>query len=120
MSGTVLLVEDEDLVRSVLAEHFQEIDLTVIEATSADQAWANIEAGQKFDILFVDLQLPGAISGRDLVKRVSIKFPDIGIIVASGNPGPTLGIEFEHFLHKPFDAAAAAGLVLRVLRMSGR
>jgi two-component system cell cycle response regulator CpdR len=121
MPGTVLLVEDDDLVRTVLAEYFQEISLTVIAATSADQAWADIEAGLKFDILFTDLQLPGAISGRDLVKRVSTKFPNAGIIVASGKPGPCLGIEFDHFLHKPFDAAAAAaGLVVLVLRMSDR
>ena len=118
--GTVLLVEDDDLVRAVLAEHFEEVDLTVVEAVSADQAWTVIESGLKFDILFADLQLPGVISGRDLVQRVSTIFPDVGIIVASGRPGPTLGIEFDHFLHKPFDAAAAAGLVLRVLRMNSR
>lgn len=38
MPGTVLLVEDDDLVRAVLAEHFEEVDLTVVEAVSADQA----------------------------------------------------------------------------------
>ena len=117
---TVLLVEDDAFARLTLAETFRDIGLTVVEASSGDEAWTYIEAGGKFDLLFTDLRMPGKIDGRDLVKLITRKFHDIHVIVASGNPGPSLGVEFKYFLLKPFSAEVAAGLVLTLLKRDSR
>lgn len=79
----VLVVEDELLIRLTIIDALEEAGFEVLEAASADDALDVIE-NQTIHFLFTDIQMPGKLSGVDLANIVSKRFPDAGIIVASG------------------------------------
>lgn len=114
-SPTVLVVEDEPLIRMLLADILRDANLAVVEAISGDEAWRYVEAGGETDLILTDIHMRGKIDGRRLANLIRQHFPHIIVIVASGNPGPSLGVEFKHFLHKPYDLYRAVGLVLQLL-----
>ncbi len=85
---TVLVVEDEVLIRLTLVDALHEAGFDVVDTGSADHA-VKIINEQTIHLLFTDIQLPGKLTGLDLAQRVAERFPDAGIIVASGRIQPT-------------------------------
>jgi CheY-like chemotaxis protein len=69
MSGTILLVDDEDLVRASTASMLEELGYDVVEAASAEDALRLLQAGIRPDLLVTDHLMPG-LSGTDLVRRL--------------------------------------------------
>jgi len=59
----ILLVEDETLTRLMLAERFEALGHTVVEAAGADEALSLLRNGNAFDLLFTDIKMPGTIDG---------------------------------------------------------
>lgn len=106
----VLVVEDEVLIRLTLVDALHAADFDVVEAGSADEAM-NIINEQTIHLLFTDIQLPGTLTGVDLAHAMAKRFPETGIIVASGRLTPN-GDELPsgaEFFSKPysFDAIIA-------------
>ena len=64
--GHVLIVEDDVLIRVLLADELRDAGLRVIEAANADEALSIFEAGAQVDLLFTDVQMPGSIDGVEL------------------------------------------------------
>jgi CheY-like chemotaxis protein len=83
-SKTVLLVEDEVLIRIPVAESLRDIGYEVIEAGNADEAIIIVNSGIHVDLVISDVQMPGQMDGRALVKYLTLERPDIPIILASG------------------------------------
>ena len=81
---TVLLVEDEVLIRIPLAESLRDIGYEVIEAGNADEAIIIVNSGIHVDLVISDVQMPGQMDGRALVKYLTLERPDRPIILASG------------------------------------
>jgi len=81
---TVLVVDDEVLVRIVIAEYLRDCGYRVLEAGSADDAIAVLGSKLKVDIVFADLELPGPSSGLELARWVRRRHPDVRVIVTSG------------------------------------
>lgn len=81
---TVLLVEDEVLIRIPVAESLRDIGYEVIEAGNADEAIIIVNSGIHVDLVISDVQMPGQMDGRALVKYLTLERPDIPIILASG------------------------------------
>ena len=79
----ILVVEDEVIVRMVLNEMFGDIGCHVTQASTGEEGAAFLREG-RFDLLFTDIRLPGAISGIDLAEMARERQPEIPIIVASG------------------------------------
>jgi len=79
---TIILVEDEALIRINTADMLEDMGHTVIEAATAAQALAAAEA-RDFDILVTDIGLPD-MSGGDLANEVRRLKPTAGIIFATG------------------------------------
>jgi CheY-like chemotaxis protein len=71
----VLVVEDEVFIRLDIADALRNAGLIVVEAASADDAAAFVDAGQPLDALFTDVQLPGVLNGLSLVRRVQVRHP---------------------------------------------
>jgi CheY-like chemotaxis protein len=115
----VLLVEDEVLIRALLAETLRGAGLCVIEAANADEAWDYLQAGGQADLLFSDIQMPGSMNGVELARRVRERFPGVKLLLTSGNPGPKNITEVAPFLAKPYRLDAAAALALRQLGLDG-
>jgi len=102
---SVLLVEDEILVRMAGAEMVTDLGHKVYEAGSVEEALQVLEQ-QRIDVMITDIGLPG-VSGTSLVATVRERWPGIRIVIASGythSPDATEGLCDEvRWLSKPFD-----------------
>lgn len=83
-ADTVLVVEDDAIVRATAVETLQELGFTVLQATNADQALAVLESGMKIDLLFTDVVMPGTLRSPELARRAKQILPDLGILFTSG------------------------------------
>jgi CheY-like chemotaxis protein len=82
----ILIVEDEALVRLSAVGMLEDAGFRMIEAVSSDEALELLEADSDVQLLFTDINMPGAINGLALAKRVHDRWPHIGIMVASARP----------------------------------
>jgi CheY-like chemotaxis protein len=83
-SETVLLVEDDPLVRAHAATLLKALGYTPLEAEDGPAALALVAAGTPFDILFTDVVMPGGMSGRDLADAIARHRPNVAILFTSG------------------------------------
>ncbi|MGZ5911480.1 MAG: response regulator [Reyranella sp.] len=109
---TILVVEDEILVRTVIAAYLRDCGFDVVEAGSADEAVRVLEAGVRIDIVFSDINMPGSLDGFGLAQWLRQERPGLKIILTSGaaqgvkdasDPGAHVPI-----LAKPYDYAELA------------
>ena len=103
----VLVVEDEVLIRLTLIDALEDAGFEVIETGTADDGFELINE-HSIHFLFTDIQMPGKLSGVDLAHAVAVRFPDAGIVVASGRL-TTADIDLPPsavFYPKPYDLAS--------------
>jgi PAS domain S-box-containing protein len=81
--GTVLLVDDEDLVRASTADMLEDLGYSVIQAPSAEAALQLLGQGLQPDILITDHLMPG-MSGTELAGETGKRLPDMPVLVISG------------------------------------
>jgi len=85
----ILIVEDDDLVRTHAAMTFEELGYAVLSSDSAEAALALLESqGRTVTALFTDISLAGEASGLKLAREVHARWPDMRILVASGRALP--------------------------------
>ena len=114
--ATVLVVEDEVAVRTILAEQLQDVGLCVVEARNADDAWRYIQAGNRPDLVFSDVEMPGSMNGMELARRSKARHPHIKFIVMSARPKPAGCESVGLFIVKPFSLIDAAQTTLESLK----
>src|SRR3954463_4930968 len=68
VSGAVLVVDDEAIIRTMLAEELREAGLFVVECGSADEALLVLGWGEPIGLLLSDIRMPGAMDGADLAR----------------------------------------------------
>jgi len=118
--GTLMLVEDEDGVRTFSARALRNKGYNVLEANSGDTALDMFKDGAKdVDLLITDVVMP-RVDGPTLVKEIRGSHPDLKVIFISGYTEDAfrkrVGEEPEiHFLQKPFSLKQLAGKVKEVL-----
>ncbi|WP_428605226.1 PAS-domain containing protein [Sedimenticola sp.] len=107
-SESILLVEDESAVRDFTAKVLCRLGYRVIEATDGSHALELVEKGVHFDLLLSDIEMPGGVSGIDLVRTIRRHMPKLKYLLMSGYPDKIM--EHESFplrdkelLCKPFD-----------------
>jgi CheY-like chemotaxis protein len=81
---TILVVEDEVLIRMAVATFLRERGYRVLEAASADEAQAILKAAEPIEIVFSDINMPGTLNGAELAQWVRQNFPDVRVILTSG------------------------------------
>ena len=81
---TILVIDDEVLVRVVIAEYLRECGYRVLEAGTPQDAVTILNSQLKVDIVFTDLELPGHSSGLELARWVRKRHPDMRVILTSG------------------------------------
>lgn len=107
-SGTILLVEDDAELRNLLVRALGGKGYTVLEAGDGPSALLIMADHPGIDLLLTDVVLPKGMSGVDIGKEFSNKYPESGIIYASGYAGKAIekngGLKGEaKILSKPFD-----------------
>jgi CheY-like chemotaxis protein len=104
--STILVVEDEILVRLMIAEEFRGQDYNVLEAASADEARSVLQSGVKIDLVLTDIWMPGSIDGAGLVHLIRVQRPALKVVLASGHqPETALVDRADGFFLKPYDVA---------------
>lgn len=102
---TILLIEDDDVLREILNEFLVESGYLVLKAADGLQGMEKIEK-ESFDLIVVDVVLP-YVSGIGLIKMARAKFIDMPIICITGyGYSPEKLAEQEHadyVLRKPFE-----------------
>jgi len=82
---TVLVVEDEPLIRMTVADDLQVAGFRVLEAGSADEALRVLETHSSIRAIFTDIDMPGDLDGLKLAWIVRDRWPPIEIVITSGN-----------------------------------
>ena len=85
-AGRVLVVDDEELVREVLAEGLKEHGYEVLRASDARTALAILDAGADVDVLLTDYAMPG-LDGVALIEKARQRRPGLPALLLSGNAG---------------------------------
>jgi CheY-like chemotaxis protein len=80
---TVLIVEDDVLVRAAAAKYLRGTGFTVLEAVDVDQALALLRA-EPVQLVFADVKLPGTRNGLDLMRMLPTEFPGVKGLLTSG------------------------------------
>lgn len=102
--ATVLVVEDEVLVRIMVAEELRNCGYVVIEAANADEALAVLHSKVPIGLLLTDVRMPGAIDGLELARRVRSERPEMKVVIASGQmPDVASSVPVDGFFNKPYD-----------------
>ena len=116
-SATVLVVEDEPILLYAIAEDLRDAGFTVTEARNADDALRQLQAQADIRVVFTDIQMPGSMDGLGLAARVRHQWPEVKIIVTSGNLRPKAEVfpEGGLFLAKPYAAQSVAVAIQSLL-----
>jgi CheY-like chemotaxis protein len=105
---SVLLVEDDDDLREILALHLRARGYEVVEAREGHTALDRIHHGEPLSLVLLDLRMPG-MSGLDVLQLLRAEGNDVPIVVLSGDRdagGQALTAGARAFLRKPIEAAA--------------
>ncbi|MBA2934098.1 response regulator [Sphingomonas sp. CGMCC 1.13654] len=113
-AGTVLLVDDQDLVRATTAHMLEELGFGIIHARSGEEALRLIGEGAIFDIVVTDHLMPG-ITGAELAQTIRGRVPNAKILLVSGYADEGIAADLPR-LAKPFRAADLAERVHSLLR----
>lgn len=102
---SILVVDDEPLIRMNLADFFEDEGYQVHEADSADTAIEILNNSPTIRIVLTDVQMPGSMDGVKLAHYIRKRFPPTLLVVASGAVKIKAGDLPEHtmFVAKPFD-----------------
>lgn len=85
MRPTVLLVEDNDTLRLLAADALSILGVHVISCPCADDALLVLERREPVDLVFTDIRMPGRLDGLQLAALVAERWPDLSILITSGN-----------------------------------
>jgi PAS domain S-box-containing protein len=83
-SETILVVEDDALVRGFVITQLKNLGYKTISANDSRAAIAAVDRGEPFDLLFTDVIMPGGVSGRELARAVAKRRPGIRVLYTSG------------------------------------
>ncbi|MDE2473048.1 MAG: PAS domain S-box protein [Bradyrhizobium sp.] len=81
---TILVVEDDRLVRSYVLTQLRSLGYATLDAANAAEALAIVEAGNPFDLLFTDVIMPGCMNGRQLADELQKIKPGLKVLFTSG------------------------------------
>jgi PAS domain S-box-containing protein len=116
---TILVVEDEPVVREFVREVLQQYHYRVIEACSGVEAlrvWDEFQG--EIDLLLTDMVMPEGLTGRELAEQIRARKPDLRVIFTSGYSEQALERDFgsgdSSFLSKPYQPAQ----LVRIVRQS--
>jgi two-component system, cell cycle sensor histidine kinase and response regulator CckA len=119
--GTILVVEDEHILRSAVSKMLRNRGYSIFEANDGQKAIATVrDFKDDLDLILLDVTLPGRISSREVIEEARRTRAGLKIILTSAygkeDIAPAFaGIGIEHFIRKPFVIADLMGLVQSVL-----
>jgi two-component system, response regulator PdtaR len=98
---SVLVVEDDFLVRAVAVAHLQDCGFSIMEAQTADEAMAILRNDRSIAAVFSDVQMPGRMDGIALAQWLARTCPSVKVLLTSGRMVPDKSRGWR-FLAKPY------------------
>jgi CheY-like chemotaxis protein len=102
-SLSVLVVEDEILVRAVLADELREHGYGVIEASSTVEAGEVLESALAVDLVLTDVRTPGTVEGGAFLSALRAEHPELKVLVADTAPRRAAGAPAAAGQAEPYD-----------------
>ena len=120
----VLVVEDQENVRSAIVRAMNRSNLTVLEARDTTGALAIVDQHPDIDLVITDMVMPGR-SGADLVDELAVRLPGLPVVLMSGYSEGAAARQWRvpsnaTFVEKPVSPQALVELVERLLTQSER
>jgi CheY-like chemotaxis protein len=120
-SETILVVEDDDMVRSYVEKELKELGYRVIVARNGPAALEILREAGKIDLLFTDVVMPGGMFGPELAEEASRLRPALKVLFTSGySEHPVVSLDRPdqdvRILTKPFRRHDLALMLRSVLR----
>ena len=117
---TVLVVDDEELVRMLVVELLEESGYAVIEAGEGAGALKVLQGDRRVDLLITDVGLPGGMNGRQLADAARLARPDLKVLFVTGYAETAVmrGGELEagmQVITKPFNLSGLGAKVRELL-----
>ena len=81
---TVLVVEDDDEVRSIVVETLTDLGYRVLTARDAQAGLTVAESGIPIDVIFTDVVMPGPLKSSEMARRAKERLPNLAILFTSG------------------------------------
>jgi DNA-binding NtrC family response regulator len=119
-AGRVLVVDDEIGIRAFLAEVLADAGHEVAQAGTGEDALTQLR-DRPFDLMMLDLRMPGELSGLDVLRRARAEWPHLQVVVLTANGTVSTAVEAMRmgafdFLEKPVQSPQALrNLVTRAL-----
>jgi len=118
---TVLVVEDDEGVRSTVVDLLSELGYRVLQARDAQSALAIVESGIPIDLIFTDVVMPGPLRSPELARKARERLPNVAVLFTSGYTENAIvhggrldeGIDL---LSKPYSREALARKLRHILR----
>jgi CheY-like chemotaxis protein len=117
-SLSILLVDDEDLVRDATAEMLRELGHSVVTASGAEDALARLSSGLEADLVITDYMMP-RMDGSEFAARIRETRPDLPVLVITGYSGSDEIASDLPSLGKPFGQADLAKAIARLIDPTG-
>ena len=115
-SGSILVVEDDDAVRSIVSAMLQKAGYSVTTAEGGDQALEICRSpGREFDLVVTDLVMPG-MRGTEVAAWITERHPRTRIVIMTGYKDETTRTCGDcAVLHKPFEPAELLSTVRQAI-----
>ncbi|MBD3624788.1 MAG: PAS domain S-box protein [Rhodobacteraceae bacterium] len=81
---TILLVEDDEIVRATMLSQLHDLGYRVIEAQDADEGLAIVKGDAHFDLILTDVVMPGRVTSREMVAHALKLRPGVPVLFSSG------------------------------------
>jgi two-component system, response regulator PdtaR len=115
--AAVLVVEDEVLIRLMIADALRAQGLKVIEASDGDEAMCVLQSSLPVHLVLTDIRLPSKTDGLGLARFARAARPNVKLIVASSHCADgDIGAVADAFFAKPYDVRAIVEKVWNLLR----
>jgi CheY-like chemotaxis protein len=101
---TILVAEDNPLLRLNTLELLEEHGYTVVEAGNSEEALKVMESRNDVRLLFTDIQMPPGVDGLQLAREVHKRWPKVILVVTSGQVQPARAeiVDDGRFIQKPY------------------
>ncbi len=119
--GTILIVEDNAEVAEVTASLVEQLGYRTVRAENATDALGRLQSGDKINLVFSDIVMPGGMNGIALAQEIGNRYPEIPVLLTSGYIDMAQAAETQvAILRKPFQLPTLEKSIREALERGGR
>lgn len=120
LKATILVVEDNPMIRRFVSLQLNELGYRVLEASDAEEALELARDATTIDLLFVDIVMPGGMNGKQLAEVLRRRIPGLRVLYTSGYTENAIVHQGKldpgtHLLNKPYTRADLLRMIRAVL-----